>query len=74
MSARTDRCSECGRSITITPDGIEVGHERGRSATGISERCSRRPASVDPSGGPDHDGWCSDHSNIWTFGSDEGDQ
>jgi len=39
-------CEECGRQITIGPDGTEYGHRRGHRAR--SQRCSRRPASVDP--------------------------
>lgn len=39
-------CEECGRQITIGPDGTEYGHARGLRQR--EQRCSRRPASVDP--------------------------
>lgn len=45
---RTYTCDECGRSITVGPSGTEYGHRRGRAESGLEERCSKRPAEVDP--------------------------
>jgi hypothetical protein len=41
-------CRDCRSQITIATDGTEYGHERGKGIGGVSKRCPRRPASVDP--------------------------
>jgi hypothetical protein len=43
-------CLVCRASVTITPAGIELGHQRARSAND-QKRCPHRPACVDPKGG-----------------------
>lgn len=40
-------CSACSRYITITPDGVEVGHYREKSDAVSS--CPHRPSGRDPS-------------------------
>jgi hypothetical protein len=41
-------CRACSRKITITPDGLELGHNRGKN--GDRARCIHRPEACDPKG------------------------
>lgn len=41
-------CLLCRHHITISADGVEYGHARGKGIGGDPERCPRRPRSVDP--------------------------
>lgn len=48
QSPTSERCPECGNPITEGAEGTEYGHERGKGGGADSERCPRRPESVDP--------------------------
>lgn len=41
------QCQECGSCVTVGPSGTEYGHAAG-VVEPASERCPRRPTSVDP--------------------------